>query len=146
MRIIGRELFMSDERARQLGVELTPTLEELVAQSDFLVLAVPKLPENVGMISADVLRHAKPSLRIVNTSRRAGRRGRAARSDQRGRIAGAALDVFDHEPLTESPLLALDEVVVTPHLGAPTSEAQDKAGQTIARSCWRCGASSCPSR
>ena len=133
MRIIGRELFMSDERARQLGVELMPTLEELVAQSDFLVLAVPKLPENVGMISADVLRHAKPTLRIVNTSR-----GGLVDEDAlleaiaAGRVAGAALDVFDHEPLTESPLLARDEVVVTPHLGASTSEAQDKAGQTIA--------------
>src|SRR5215510_12732494 len=69
MRIIGRELFMSDDRARQLGVELMPTLEELVAQADFLVLAVPKLPENVGMINAAVLAHAKPSLRIVNTAR-----------------------------------------------------------------------------
>ena len=56
--IIGRELFMSDERARQLGVELMPTLEDLVAESDFLVLAVPKLPENVGMISAELLRQA----------------------------------------------------------------------------------------
>lgn len=133
MRIIGRELFMSDDRARQLGVELVPTLEELVAQSDFLVLAVPKLPENVGMVSAEVLRHAKPSLRIVNTSR-GGLVDEAALADAigEGRVAGAALDVFDREPLTDSPLLGLDEVVVTPHLGASTSEAQDKAGQTIA--------------
>jgi D-3-phosphoglycerate dehydrogenase len=133
MRIIGRELFMSEDRARQLGVELMPTLDELVAQSDFLVLAVPKLPENIGMISADVLRHAKPSLRIVNTSR-GGLIDEVALAEaiREGRVAGAALDVFDHEPLTESPLLGLDEIVVTPHLGASTSEAQDKAGQTIA--------------
>ena len=133
MRILGRELFMSDERARQLGVELVPTLEELVRQADFLVLAVPKLPENVGMISAEVLRHAKPALRIVNTSR-GGLIDEQALADAiaEGRVAGAALDVFESEPLTESPLLGLDAVVVTPHLGASTSEAQDKAGQTIA--------------
>jgi D-3-phosphoglycerate dehydrogenase len=133
MRILGRELFMSDERARQLGVELVPTLEELVRQADFLVLAVPKLPENVGMINADVLRQAKPGLRIVNTSR-GGLVDEGALADaiREGRVAGAALDVFDEEPLTSSPLLGLDEVVVTPHLGASTSEAQDKAGQTIA--------------
>jgi D-3-phosphoglycerate dehydrogenase len=133
MRIIGRELFMSDERARQLGVELMPTLEDLVTHADFLVLAVPKLPENVGMISAELLRHAKPSLRIVNTSR-GGLVDEAALAEAitEGRIAGAALDVFDHEPLGDSPLLGLDQVVVTPHLGASTSEAQDKAGQTIA--------------
>ena len=102
-------------------------------QADFLVLAVPKLPENVGMINADLLRHAKPSLRIVNTSR-GGLVDEVALAEAiaEGRIAGAALDVFDEEPLRSSPLLELDEVVVTPHLGASTSEAQDKAGQTIA--------------
>jgi len=133
MRIIGRELFMSDDRARQLGVELMPTLEELVAHADFLVLAVPKLPENVGMINAEILRHAKPSLRVVNTSR-GGLVDEAALFEAitEGRVAGAALDVFDEEPLGSSPLLDLAEVVVTPHLGASTSEAQDKAGQTIA--------------
>jgi D-3-phosphoglycerate dehydrogenase len=133
LRIIGRELFMSDERARQLGVELMPTLEDLVQHADFLVLAVPKLPENVGMINADVLRHAKPTLRIVNTWR-GGLVDEAALATAitEGRIAGAALDVFDQEPPGPSPLLELDSVVVTPHLGASTSEAQDKAGQTIA--------------
>jgi D-3-phosphoglycerate dehydrogenase len=124
---------MSDERARQLGVELMPTLEDLVQHADFLVLAVPKLPENVGMINADVLRHAKPTLRIVNTSR-GGLVDEAALATAitEGRVAGAALDVFDQEPPGSSPLLELDSVVVTPHLGASTSEAQDKAGQTIA--------------
>jgi D-3-phosphoglycerate dehydrogenase / 2-oxoglutarate reductase len=133
MRIIARELFMSVERAHQLGVELMPTLEDLVRESDFVVLAVPKTPENVGMISAAVLEHAKPTLRLVNTAR-GGLVDEDALADalRAGRIAGAALDVFDTEPLTESPLLELDSVVVTPHLGASTSEAQDKAGQTIA--------------
>jgi D-3-phosphoglycerate dehydrogenase len=133
MRIIARELFMSAERAHQLGVELMPTLEDLVREADFLVLAVPKTPENVGMISAEVLRQAKPTLRIVNTAR-GGLIDEAALVDalRSGQIAGAALDVFDNEPLGDSPLLELDTVVLTPHLGASTSEAQDKAGQTIA--------------
>jgi D-3-phosphoglycerate dehydrogenase len=133
MRIVARELFMSTERAHQLGVELMPTLEDLVREADFVVLAVPKTPENVGMISAEVLKHAKPTLRLVNTAR-GGLVDEAALADalREGRIAGAALDVFETEPLTDSPLLALDSVVVTPHLGASTSEAQDKAGQTIA--------------
>jgi D-3-phosphoglycerate dehydrogenase / 2-oxoglutarate reductase len=133
MRIVARELFMSAERAHQLGVELMPTLEDLVREADFVVLAVPKTPENVGMISAEVLQHAKPTLRLVNTAR-GGLVDEVALADalREGRIAGAALDVFESEPLVDSPLLALDSVVVTPHLGASTSEAQDKAGQTIA--------------
>ena len=85
------------------------------------------------MISADVLKHAKPSLRLVNTGR-GGIVDEDALADaiREGRIAGAALDVFEAEPTTESPLFELDSVVVTPHLGASTIEAQDKAGQTIA--------------
>ncbi|HXY95135.1 MAG TPA: NAD(P)-dependent oxidoreductase, partial [Acidimicrobiia bacterium] len=80
-----------------------------------------------------LLSHAKPTLRLVNTAR-GGLVDEAALADaiREGRVAGAALDVFETEPLTESPLLELDAVVVTPHLGASTSEAQDKAGQTIA--------------
>ena len=85
------------------------------------------------MISADVLKHAKPSLRLVNTGR-GGIVDENALADaiREGRIAGAALDVFASEPTTKSPLFDLDSVVVTPHLGASTVEAQDKAGQTIA--------------
>jgi D-3-phosphoglycerate dehydrogenase / 2-oxoglutarate reductase len=92
-----------------------------------------KTPETVGMISADVLKHAKPSLRLVNTGR-GGIVDENALADaiREGRIAGAALDVFESEPTTKSPLFDLDSVVVTPHLGASTIEAQDKAGQTIA--------------
>jgi D-3-phosphoglycerate dehydrogenase len=85
------------------------------------------------MINADVLRHAKPTLRIVNTAR-GGIIDEAALAEaiRDGRVAGAALDVWATEPTTESPLFALESVVVTPHLGASTAEAQDKAGQTIA--------------
>jgi D-3-phosphoglycerate dehydrogenase len=133
MHIIARENYVSEDRARQLGVTLVGSLEELFSQADFVVVLERKTPDTVGMISADVLRHAKPSLRVVNTAR-GGLVDEVALADaiREGRVAGAALDVFDTEPLTSSPLFDLESVVVTPHLGASTSEAQDKAGQTIA--------------
>jgi D-3-phosphoglycerate dehydrogenase len=133
MQIVARDPYVSADRSRQLGVELVSSIEELVERADFLCVLVVKTPETVGMISADVLKHAKPSLRLVNTGR-GGIVDEDALADaiREGRIAGAALDVFEAEPTTKSPLFELDSVVVTPHLGASTIEAQDKAGQTIA--------------
>ena len=119
MQIAAYDPYVSAERARQLGVQLVPTLEELVATVDFLTVHLPKTPETTGLIGRDVLAKAKPTLRIVNTARG-------------GIVDEAALDVFEGEPTTESPLFELENVVVTPHLGASTAEAQDKAGQTIA--------------
>ncbi|MDQ1447877.1 MAG: D-3-phosphoglycerate dehydrogenase / 2-oxoglutarate reductase [Actinomycetota bacterium] len=133
MRLVAYDPFVSSDRARQLGVALVPTVEELVAISDFVSIHATKTPETVGLVNAAVLAHAKPGLRLVN----AGRGGivdedalAAAIAD--GRLGGAAIDTFAKEPTTESPLFALDNVVVTPHLGASTAEAQDKAGETIA--------------
>ena len=133
MRLIAYDPFVSAERARQLGVILVPTVEAVVAESDFLTVHLPKTPETVGLIGADVLARAKPGLRVVNTAR-GGIVDEAALANavRDGVIAGAAIDVFATEPTTESPLFALDSVVVTPHLGASTVEAQDKAGNTIA--------------
>jgi D-3-phosphoglycerate dehydrogenase / 2-oxoglutarate reductase len=133
MRIAAFDPYVSGERARQLGVRLVPTLEELVATVDFLTVHLPKTPETIGLIGRDVLAKAKPTLRIVNTAR-GGIVDEAALDEalRESRIAGAALDVFNVEPTTESPLFELENVVVTPHLGASTAEAQDKAGQTIA--------------
>src|SRR5207237_3675072 len=92
-----------------------------------------KTAETTGLIGEELLRHAKPELRIVNTAR-GGIVDEAALAAavRDGLIAGAALDVFAEEPTTSSPLFELDSVVVTPHLGASTREAQDKAGDTIA--------------
>ena len=133
MRLLAYDPFVSSDRARQLGVALVPTIEELVATSDFVSIHATKTPETVGLVNASVLAHAKPGLRLVN----AGRGGivdedalAAAIAD--GRLGGAAIDTFAKEPTTESPLFALENVVVTPHLGASTAEAQDKAGETIA--------------
>jgi D-3-phosphoglycerate dehydrogenase / 2-oxoglutarate reductase len=132
MRLVAHDPFVSADRAARLTVELVE-LDELIARSDFVSLHVVKTPETVGMISADLLTKAKPGLRIVNVSR-GGVIDEQALADaiRAGQVAGAALDVFATEPMTESPLFGMDEVVVTPHLGASTAEAQDKAGETIA--------------
>jgi D-3-phosphoglycerate dehydrogenase / 2-oxoglutarate reductase len=132
MRLVAHDPFVSADRAARLTVDLVD-LDELVARSDFVSLHVVKTPETVGMISADLLAKAKPGLRIVNVSR-GGVIDEQALADaiRAGQVAGAALDVFATEPMTESPLFGMDEVVVTPHLGASTAEAQDKAGETIA--------------
>ncbi|MDQ6798753.1 MAG: phosphoglycerate dehydrogenase, partial [Actinomycetota bacterium] len=132
MQLVAYDPYVSTERARQMGVELM-TLDELVATADFVSVHLPKTPETLGLIGRDVLARSKPGLRIVNTAR-----GGIVDEDAlawaigEGFVAGAALDVFAKEPTTESPLFGLDSVVVTPHLGASTAEAQDKAGETIA--------------
>src|SRR3954468_6576132 len=133
MQLVAYDPYVSADRARQIGVDLVPTVEELVERADFLTIHLPKTPDTLGLVNAKLLTHAKPTLRIVNTAR-GGIVDEAALADavREGRIAGAALDVFAQEPTTESPLFELDSVVVTPHLGASTVEAQDKAGQTIA--------------
>lgn len=132
MRLIGHDPFVSPERASELGVELM-SLDEVVAEADFLTLHLARTPETVDLINADRLQQAKPNLRVVNVAR-GGIVNEAdlAAAISDGTIAGAAIDVFDKEPKTESPLFDLAQVVVTPHLGASTAEAQTRAGETIA--------------
>jgi D-3-phosphoglycerate dehydrogenase len=132
MRLLAYDPYVSAERAKQLGAELLP-LEQVVADADFLTIHLPKTPETTGLIGADLLAGAKPGIRIVNTARGGIIDEKAlAQAITDGIVAGAALDVFEQEPLLESPLFQFDQVVVTPHLGASTREAQDKAGITIA--------------
>ncbi|MGH9037397.1 MAG: NAD(P)-dependent oxidoreductase, partial [Acidimicrobiia bacterium] len=133
MHLVAHDPYVSAERARQMGVELTATVEQLVAEADFLTIHLPRTPETEGLVGRELLAQAKPGIRIVNTAR-GGIVDEEALHDAlvSGQVAGAALDVFDEEPTTKSPLFELDTVVVTPHLGASTVEAQDKAGQTIA--------------
>jgi D-3-phosphoglycerate dehydrogenase len=132
MRLVAYDPFVSAERARQLSVELL-SLERLVQVSDFVTLHVAKTPDTAGMIGKDLLALARPGIRIINVAR-GGVVDEAALAEaiRAGRVAGAALDVFAAEPTTDSPLFGLPQVVVTPHLGASTREAQDKAGDTIA--------------
>ncbi|GAC1599657.1 MAG: phosphoglycerate dehydrogenase [Acidimicrobiales bacterium] len=132
MRLVAYDPYVSADRARQLGIELL-TLDDLVAEADFITLHVAKSKETMGLVGRDLLAKAKPTLRVINVAR-GGIVDEEALADaiRSGQIAGAALDVFATEPTTESPLFGLDSVVVTPHLGASTREAQDKAGLTIA--------------
>src|SRR5579875_2301413 len=134
MRLVAYDPYVAPERARQMGAELLE-LDELVRQADFITVHLPKTPETVGLLGDKLLAQAKPGLRLVNTAR-GGIVDEAAlaRAISEGRVAGAALDVFASEPPGPSSyeLIGLDQVVVTPHLGASTREAQDKAGVTIA--------------
>ncbi len=132
MKLVAYDPFVSEDRARQLSVELV-SLDELAARSDIVTLHVIKTPDTVGMIGSDFFSKAKDGIRIVNVAR-GGVIDEAALYDAlvSGKVGAAGLDVFDTEPKTESPLFGLPNVVVTPHLGASTHEAQDKAGVTIA--------------
>lgn len=132
--LIGYDPYVQPARASQLGVTLT-TIEDLVERSDFITIHIPKTPESTGMIGVKELKASKPTLRIVNASR-GGIIDEAAlhQALSEGWIAGAGIDVFDQEPPKGSPLLGLPNIVVTPHLGASTEEAQEKAGISVARS------------
>lgn len=132
MRLAAYDPYVSNDRAQTMGVELL-SLDQVVAEADFLTIHLPRTPDTVGLINRDLLVKAKPTLRVINVAR-GGIVDEADLADciSEGLIAGAGLDVFSTEPITESPLFGLDGVIVTPHLGASTREAQDKAGDTIA--------------
>ena len=132
LRVLAYDPFVGPDRARQLGVELME-LEDLLPQVDFITIHLPKTKETENLIGGENLLKVKPGVRIVNTSR-GGIVNEAdlAAAIEDGRVGGAGLDVFATEPITESPLFGLPQVVVTPHLGASTAEAQDKAGTDVA--------------
>jgi len=111
------------------------TLDELLAVSDFITIHIPKTPETVGLIGVEALTKVKPTVRIINAAR-GGVLDEAALYDAivEGRVGGAGLDVYATEPCTDSPLFGLEQVTATPHLGASTEEAQEKAGVAVAES------------
>ena len=132
--IIAFDPYITSARAQQLGV--TPvTLDELLAQSDFVTIHMPKTPETTGMLGAAQFGLMKPTAFVVNVAR-GGLINEAELHDAlvAGTIAGAGLDVFVSEPPTGSPLLGLPNIITTPHLGASTDEAQEKAGVSVAKS------------
>ncbi len=132
MNLVAYDPFVSEDRARQISVELVD-LDQLAARADFVTVHVARTPETMGLLGAEFFAKAKPGLRVINVARGGIVDEVAlAQAVQDGTVAGAALDVFSTEPMTESPLFDLPQVVVTPHLGASTAEAQDKAGVTIA--------------
>ncbi|MEV4709635.1 phosphoglycerate dehydrogenase [Actinoplanes sp. NPDC049316] len=133
-RLIAYDPYVQPARAAHLGVRLVG-LDELLRESDFISVHLPRTPETLNLIGEKELATVKPGVRIVNAAR-GGLVDERALADALadGRVAGAGLDVFVTEPTTSSPLFAFDNVVVTPHLGASTVEAQDKAGLAVARS------------
>jgi D-3-phosphoglycerate dehydrogenase len=134
VQVIAYDPYVTTARAQQLGVELV-SLEDLLKRADFTTIHMPKTPETVGMISDDQFALMKPTAFVVNVAR-----GGLIDEDALHRaltsntIAGAGLDVFVSEPPKDSPLVSLPNVVVTPHLGASTDEAQEKAGVSVAKS------------
>jgi D-3-phosphoglycerate dehydrogenase len=133
MDVLAFDKFVSAERFRELGVEGVGSVEELLERADVVTLHVPKTPETIDLIDAKAIAAMKDGGRIVNCAR-----GELVDLDallaglESGKIGGAALDVFPSEPFTEHPIFARPEVVVTPHLGASTAEAQDRAGVVTA--------------
>ena len=129
MPVIAYDKFVTAERFRELGVDGVDDLDELYARADFITLHLPKTPETTGTINAESIGKMRDGVRIVNCAR-----GELVDVDalveglDSGKVAGAALDVFPEEPFTNHLILEREEVVVTPHLGASTAEAQDRAG------------------
>lgn len=132
MRVIAYDPFLAPERARDLGVEKVD-LEALLARADFISLHTPLTEQTRNLLSRDNLLKTKPGVRLVNCARGGLVDEKAVADLIRDRhVAGAAFDVFAVEPARESPLFELDEVVVTPHLGASTSEAQENVALQVA--------------
>jgi len=132
--VIAYDPYVAPARAAQLGIELF-TLEELLGRADFISVHLPKTPETAGLIGKEALAKTKPGVIIVNAAR-GGLVDEAALAEAitSGHVRGAGIDVFASEPCTDSPLFDLPQVVVTPHLGASTEEAQDRAGTDVAAS------------
>jgi D-3-phosphoglycerate dehydrogenase len=134
MKVVAFDPYVPAARAAQLGVRML-SLDELLAEADFITVHLPKNAETIGLIGDRELHMAKPGVRVVNAARGGIVDEHAlvlALKD--GRVAGAGIDVYATEPCTDSPLFGFANVVATPHLGASTTEAQEKAGTQVARS------------
>jgi D-3-phosphoglycerate dehydrogenase / 2-oxoglutarate reductase len=129
MRIVAYDPFVSAERFRELGAERAPSPEDLYAQADFITLHLPKTAETHGFMNAAAFARMRAGVRVINCARGELVDDEALKDAlDSGKVAGAALDVFPSEPITDYPLFGYPNVVVTPHLGASTTEAQDRAG------------------
>jgi D-3-phosphoglycerate dehydrogenase len=129
MRVLAFDPFVSAERYRELGVDKADSPEAIYREADFITVHLPKTPETEGFLDADAFAKMRDGARVLNVAR-GGLIDEAALKDalDSGKIGGAALDVFPSEPMTEHPLFGYSNVVVTPHLGASTAEATDRAG------------------
>jgi D-3-phosphoglycerate dehydrogenase len=133
MRVVAFDAYMAEERFNELGVERATSAEQVYAVADFVTVHLPKTPETENFLDAEAFGQMKDGVRILNVAR-----GPLvvdedlAAALESGKVAGAALDVFRSEPITEHPLFGHPRVIVTPHLGASTSEATDRAGYQAA--------------
>ena len=129
MRVLAFDPFVSAERYRELGVEKAEGPDDIYAQADFITVHLPKTPETEGFLGTDAFAKMRDGVRVLNVAR-GGLIDEAALKEAlaSGKVGGAALDVFKEEPMTENELFADPRVVVTPHLGASTAEATDRAG------------------
>ena len=133
MRVLAFDLYVAEERFRELGVERAATSDELYAEADFVTIHLPKTPETENWLDDEAFAKMKDGVRVLNVARGAllVEEDLKAALDS-GKVAGAALDVFREEPLTEHPLVGYPNVILTPHLGASTAEATDRAGYQAA--------------
>lgn len=133
MKVLAYDPYVSEDRMRSMNVARAETTDEVFANADFVSLHVPRTPQTMGLVNEDSLAKMKPTSYLINVAR-GGIVDETALYNalKEDVIGGAALDVFAEEPTTESPIFSLSNVVVTPHLGASTAEAQDRAGITAA--------------
>jgi D-3-phosphoglycerate dehydrogenase len=133
MKLVGYDPYISEERAAQLGVELVGSVDELLPKADFITVHLPKTKETIGMFGPEQFAKMKDGVRLLNTAR-----GGIYQNDalvaalESGKVASAGIDVYEVEPCTDAPYFRFENVIVTPHLGASTEEAQDRAGDQIA--------------
>jgi len=132
MQIVAFDPYVSEDRARRLGVSLLP-INDVLAISDIITVHLPRTPQTENLINAEAIAGMKDGVRIINVARG----GIVSEQDLAsavlsGKVGGAAVDVFETEPTTASPLFAVPQITVTPHLGASTREAQGKAGVAVA--------------
>jgi D-3-phosphoglycerate dehydrogenase len=133
MRVLAYDPYVSADRYRELGVDKAESSDEVYAAADFLTLHLPSTPDTENWLDAEALAKCKDGVRVLNVAR-----GPLVVEDDlraaldSGKVAGAALDVFRSEPVTDSPLFSYPNVIVTPHLGASTAEATDRAGYQAA--------------
>jgi len=133
MRVVAFDAYVAEERFRELGVERAASSDELYAAADFITIHLPSTPETTDWLDAEAFSKMRDGVRVINVAR-----GPLLVDDalkdalDSGKVAGAALDVFREEPVTDHPLFGYPNVVVTPHLGASTAEATDRAGYQAA--------------
>src|SRR4030042_744686 len=133
MHVVAYDPYISDERAKKQGVELLSNLDDVLNRADFISVHLPKTNETYHLLSDEEFARMKDGVRLLNVARGGVIDEEAlARALDSGKVAGAALDVFENEPAVDNPLIGHSGVIATPHLGASTQEAKDRAGVMIA--------------